>query len=635
MVFGDSHIYHFRPKRINHRNKTQKAALYLMVEHRMKRLLLTIMAMLMAQISFSQGNDEALAGQYYEDKEYAKALPLYQELSDKQQDNVFLYDRYLSCLMETKAWDKAEKMVRKRGKKYPETALFLVDAGYVLEKEGKTAEADNVYNSLIKSLPKDYGSYSRLATAFQRRTKYEWAIKTLETGDVVFEGMIDFSSQLAVLYMETGHREKGLEKYVTLVLNSGLPFEQSQNMFEMNVTDSADFAVLRTILLRHIQKEPDNNLLAELLKWTFVKQKDWNGAYVQTKALDKRLKAQGARMIELGELCISNEAWEVAVQCFSYVKEYGEAGAYYTEGLSGLLESRYAMLVNGPGLKPEELQLLEADFLNFLSGSGYSERSWRATNRLAQLYMNYSHQPGKAIDLLETYINSPGVNSRTKAQAKLQLGDAYVIDGDVWSSELLYAQVEKDFEEDPLGQEAKFRRARLSWFRGDFDWAMVQLNVLKGATTQLISNNAIELSLTISENLGIDSNYDALEMYAHADLLIMQNQLDSAEMYLDSIPKKYPGHSLSDDILFERAQIREKQGRYAEAADLYETLAVAFNHDILADNAWYYLGILYENKLKDPEKAKEAFKKVVLDFPGSLYNVDARKQYRKLRGDNI
>jgi tetratricopeptide (TPR) repeat protein len=164
---------------------------------------------------------------------------------------------------------------------------------------------------------------------------------------------------------------------------------------------------------------------------------------------------------------------------------------------------------------------------------------------------------------------------------------------------------------------------------------MVQLDALKGATTQLISNNAIRLALTITENLGIDSNYDALNRFANAELLISQNKLEQAERELDSIPALYPGHSLSDDILMQKAIIREKQLRFNDAVELYNTLIVAFNHDILTDNAWYNLGLLYENKIGDKTKAKAAFEKIIQDFPGSIYAIDARVHYRKLRGDNI
>ncbi|MBS3915168.1 MAG: tetratricopeptide repeat protein [Bacteroidetes bacterium] len=582
----------------------------------------------------AQSQDEKLANQYFLEEKYEFALPLYEDLSEKQIDNLALYERYLDCMLELKYYDKALKLTKKRAKKIPRISQFKVDEGYVLEREGKSKEAEKTYLNIIGDLGNDYNEYPNTAAAFQRRLKFDYAIKVYEKGETTFEGLTDFSSQLAQLYMQTGNRTRGIEKYVNLVLNSGLPYEQSKMMFEMNITDSMDFIILRTVLLRNIQKMPDNYALTDLLKWTFIKQKDWNGAFIQTKALDKRLKEGGSRVIELGEMCVNNDAWDVAIKCFEYVRDLGKSGENYHAAVGGLLETRYIQVTNAV-TDTIQMHLLEKDFLNYLAERGYSDYSWRSVHRLATLYTGYLHTPEKAIDLLEAFIASPGIRIKTLAAAKLELGDAYVISEDVWSSELLYAQVEMDFAEDPLGQEAKYRRARLSYFRGDFNWSKIQLDVLKGATTQLIANNAIELALKISENLGIDSNYHALELFARSELLLMQNKLEEAEITLDSIPSLYPGHTLSDDILFVRAGIREKQGRYQDAADLYETLAIAFSHDLLADNAWFQMGMLYENQLNDKDKAMKAFSKIVLDFPGSLLQPEARKHYRSLRGDNI
>ena len=586
--------------------------------------------------AFAQGSDEQLAAQYFDEEKFAFAMPLYEELAEKDPANITYYDRYLECLLREKQFEKAAKMVKKRKRRYADVYLYAVDEGYINYRQENTKAAEKIWDELLQELAssRDYNGFIGLAEAFQHRQNFDYAIRVYERGEEVFEGFTDFGSQLAFLYMITGNRTKGIEKYVNMVLRSGLAYDQSRQWLEMNITDSADFAILRVVLLKQIQKMPDNYMLADLLKWTYIRLKDWDAAFVQTRALDKRLKEQGLRVIELGEICMSNEAWDAATRCFQYVVELGNSGIWYDAAVAGLLETRFQSLPENRG--DTALQhALERDLLAYIAEFGHNDRTWRPVSRLATLYSSYMHLPGKSIDLLEHFVQHSGSRAKIAAAAKLQLADAYVADGDVWSSELLYAQVEKDFEEDPLGQEAKYRRAQLSYFRGNFEWARLQLDVLKGATTQLISNNAIELALKISENLGVDSNFHALEMFARAELFAMQNRFAEAEITMDSIVQLYPGHALSDDILYTRAGIKEKQGNYVEAAELYETLAIAFSHDLLADNAWFQLGLLYENALKDKEKAQDAFRKIVIDFPGSLYQPEARKHYRKLRGDSI
>lgn len=583
---------------------------------------------------FGQTQEEKIAMQFFSDEEYAQALPYLTDLYENNPENRNYYNYYFRCLIEVKDYEKARKMVRKRMKKQPEVYLYKVDEGYIEEREGNLQKAEKTYQSVVQSLGDAFPPYYEAAEAFKLRDRYDFAISVFEKGEDIFSDFSDFSSQLAALYMATGNRARGIEKYVKMVLNSGLPPDQAKTLFDMNITDSMDLVILRTILIKHIQEEPDSYALTDLLKWTFIRQKDWNAAFIQTRALDKRLHEDGERMIELGELCLSNEAYSIAEKCFLYVKELGADKNWYYAGLAGLLETRF-MLVSTGTATDETVQALRMDLQSFIAERGYSETTWRVVEKLADLETRFLHKPTAAIDLLEEFIKTPGIRPSVLALAKLRLGDAYVIDGDVWSSELLYAQVEKDYTEDALGQEAKFKRARLSYYRGDFEWAQIQLNVLKGATTQLIANNAIELALKISENLGIDSNYHALGLFATGELMMEQNMFNEAEQYFDSIIQLYPGHSLSDEILFARAEIRERKQLFAEAAALYETLVIAYSFDLLADNAWYRLGVLYKNKLNDSVKARSCFKKIIIDFPGSLLVPEARRQFRELRGDNI
>jgi tetratricopeptide (TPR) repeat protein len=198
----------------------------------------------------------------------------------------------------------------------------------------------------------------------------------------------------------------------------------------------------------------------------------------------------------------------------------------------------------------------------------------------------------------------------------------------------LYGQVDKDFLEDPLGQEAKYRNARLSYLLGEFEWAKAQLDVLKTATTQLIANNAMELSLLIQENT-IDSNDVPLQLFSKADLLLLQNQYAKAKSILDSINTVYPKHALSDDILMKYAEIASKERKYLEASVFYEKLIKDYGADILADNAVWQLANLYEFKLGDKEKAKLLYEKLLLEYGGSFFVPDARTRFRVLRGDML
>lgn len=46
---------------------------------------------------------------------------------------------------------------------------------------------------------------------------------------------------------------------------------------------------------------------------------------------------------------------------------------------------------------------------------------------------------------------------------KLELGDVFLISGDIWEASLLYSQVDLDFKYDVLGDEARLRNAKVSF----------------------------------------------------------------------------------------------------------------------------------------------------------------------------
>ncbi len=132
-----------------------------------------------------------------------------------------------------------------------------------------------------------------------------------------------------------------------------------------------------------------------------------------------------------------------------------------------------------------------------------------------------------------------------------------------------------------------------------------------------------------------DSLRLALKTYAKADLLAYQNQNFKAIDTLQTVLNKYKGHPIEDEALFKQASLFIKTNQLKEAEDNYLKIIHLNKEDILADDAVYNLAELYENQLKIPSKAKEYYKKIIFEYPSSIFLVDARKKYRKLRGDTI
>ena len=579
--------------------------------------------------------DEALASQYYQNGEYEKALSIFQRLFNKN-ERVY-YDFYLNSLIKLKKYDEAEKIVKEMIRDFPDNYVFKIDYGRILQEKGQREKAADWYNELIKNPPANEFAIRDLSVSFYRAEAYDLAIKVLLNGRKTLGNETAFSYDLLSLYRYQKNKNMLVQEYLNLLAgseNQAQVLNQARNTFLTVFESPEDYETLKLALLRKIQKDPQNTAYSELLSWLYIQQKNFDMALRQTIALDRRLKEEGDRVYDLVLLLVSSQAYPSAIEGLQYLLSKGPGNQYYIASRIQILYTKSLLLTSGK-FTPAELNQLEKDYISMIQEFGKNKNTVNAMKQLATLEAFHLNKVKEASLLLEEVIGIPGLPPSVLGQTKLDLGDIYILTGEVWEAALIYGQVEKDFADEAIGQEAKFRNARLSYYQGDFDWAKAQLDVLKGSTTQLIANDALNLSLLIQENSGSAADSGALKKYARADFLIFNGRFDAAISVLDSINTLYPGNSLADDILMSKARICLKRNDTKQAVDLLSLIVANYSFDLWADDALFMLGDLYETKLNDMEKAQNCYQRIITDYPGSLFVTEARKRFRNLRGDNI
>jgi TolA-binding protein len=470
------------------------------------------------------------------------------------------------------------------------------------------------------------------ANAFRKRKCVNEAIAVYQKARKLNNNTILYSTELGQLYAEKGDIGLMVQEYLNTLEVNPNAIEDVQGYLQLYLDNDADFDQLKVTLQKKLKEKPGNELYSEMMIWLFVQRKDFDNALVYTRALDKRLKEDGRRISYLADIAIANQRYDAASKIYQEVIIMGNEKPYYLNAKLGVLRAKNLKIFYQGSYTKQDLLSLEQEYNLFLNEFGKHPSTASSVKELAQLQAFYLFSYDSAIANYEELINMPRLDGKFKALCKLELGDIYILKEEVWEAMLLYGQVDKEFLEDPLGQEAKFRNAKLSYYLGEFEWARAQLDVLKTATTQLISNNAIELSLQIQDNT-IDSNEEPLRMFARADLFYFQNHLTQAQEVLDSLTALYPRHDLTDDIIYKRAEIAIKQKDYTEAAKLFEQLYKEHGTDILGDNALFYLADLYESKLNNAEQAKKYYEEFIECYSGSFFLTEVRKRYRALRGD--
>jgi tetratricopeptide (TPR) repeat protein len=356
---------------------------------------------------------------------------------------------------------------------------------------------------------------------------------------------------------------------------------------------------------------------------------------VQASALDKRLSENGYRILNLASTATNNKDYSTALKSYQYLIDKGPSSEFYVQAKIEKLQVMKEELAARPGIDRAAYAQLEAEYITSLEQVGRTAETAIMMKELAHVQAFYLNKSDEAVKLLEETVDLPGLYPKTQAVCKLELGDILVFRGDIWEASLLFSQVELDFKEDILGSEAKFRNSRISYYTGDFEWAQGQLDVLKASTTKLISNDAIDLSLLITDNFNMDTTKVPMEQYARADLLAYQNRFDEANTTLDSILTNFPGHTLTDEIKMLQGAMNLKQGKYEEARLLYQNVLEFHFTDITADDALFKLAEMNQYIFLDNAKAMELYEKLIIEFTDSLYVIEARKRFRELRGDAI
>ncbi len=585
------------------------------------------------------GTDEQLAAQFYQNKEFDKALVYYEKLYAKKNNSSF-YKYYIDCLIETKEFKEAEKVVRKRIKLEPSSLNYQVDLGYVFQRSGNETKAKEEYERAISLLKDENNQIFVVGKAFITLQLYDLAIKTYEKGRKLMKGTYPFNFEIAQVHgMKGDHALMIGELLDVLLINESYKqgVEDALLPFFEETTGAKRVESLKGELLKRTQKYPDKTIFAEMFIWLLEQQREFEAAFIQVKALDKRLKESGGRVMELASMCVANDVYEVAIKAYQYVLTKGSGTDNYLSARMELLNVLYKKVTGKNDFTQEELIELEKNYQQALLPTelGKSSGTVSLIKNLAHIQAFYLNKTEEPIALLEEALQLPGLGASANAECKLELADVLLMKGLVWDASLMYSQVEKAFKHDPVGHEAKFRNARLSYFIGDFKWAQSQLDVLKGSTSKLIANDAMDLSLLISDNSTIDTNLVPLLMYSRADLLYYRNDFEAAIQALDSLKKLFPNHALADEILYKKFQIASRRGKTDEAIVILELILKDYSWDIYADDACFKLGDIYEFKLNDVEKAKKYYEELLLKFPGSLYSVEARKRFRRLRGDHV
>ena len=582
----------------------------------------------------AQQSDEQLAAYYFDHGEFAQASQLYESLY-KQTPNKYYYQRLLATYMELGNYRDALRLVERRSKGFPKDLTLMVDEGSVLLRQKQEKKALKAFDKAIESITSNLQPVPDLAQAFVSIGRYDYAARTYLAARANTKNRTLYFNELIGIYQMMGDYTAMTDEYFDLLDNSPGMMRSVQLSMQRALLEAPDHRLAdgtRRALVQRVQEHPDNKTYLEMMIWFSLQQNDFRFALEQAEAVDARFPDLGGEQVmRVARIAQNNGSLDVATDAYIYMQQKGTADPHYFDSRVGELEVAFARVNNNYDLSPDHLATLRSRYLAAFDELGRNERTIPLLRNFAALTAYHGGDVQEAVSALDDVLEIPRLKPQLRDEVKLELADLLLFAGQPWDASLLYMQVEKANKNDLLGAQAKYRNARLSYYNHDFLWATSQLNVLRSSTSKLVANDAMELSLLISDNMEDDSTYTTLSLFADADLLLYRNMLDSAWTAYDAIQRSSLSHPLFDEILMRKAQIRMRQGRYTEADSLLQRLVSFYPYDITADDALFMRAELNEDRLNRPDVARLCYEKLLLDYPTSLYTDRARKRYNVLK----
>ncbi|WP_136466899.1 tetratricopeptide repeat protein [Flagellimonas onchidii] len=593
------------------------------------RFLLFLISFILYQIPI-QAQEDFLAKQYFNDGNYEKAVIFYENLVKKNPRRTDYSEGLVACYQQLERYTDTETFLLKKINETYAFPTFYIELGYNYTLQDQSQQSTTYYNKALQKIEENPNFGYSIGYRFQKYALLDYAIQAY-TRAMELKPDLNYDFQLARIYGEQGNIEKMYQAYLNLIVDgrtSRSNILRSIDDFISEEPSNPNNILLRKVLLKNAQKNPDI-VWNELLSWLFVQQKQYGSAFNQEKAIYKRTESSSMdRLNSLGQIALEEKDYESATSIFEFIVENSNVPVTRLNAELNLIDIELVETNN------KKLDNVERQFKELVNEYGNQSRTLQLQIAYANFLTFKRENPQPAISMLKKSLELP-MGRTVKAYVKLALGDILVFDQKFNQALIYFTQVQKSLKNDVLGQDARFKVAQTSFYKGDFDWALTQLKVLRSSTSQLIANDAMQLSLLISDNSLEDSTQTALKKYARADLLAYQNKNEEAIDALEDILQNHKGEKIEDEALLKQAELLEAKKAYSDAEFNYKKIVEFYADGILADDAHFALGELYRTKMDDSEKAKEHYEKILYNYQDSYYFPKARKHFRRLRGDAI
>ena len=171
-------------------------------------------------------------------------------------------------------------------------------------KAGNTKKSDISYKKLIKGFDGGRSQTINLANIFIRHEIYQKALDLYVLSEKINSNN-NFGMQKAQLYSRLEDVESMLKEYLNEMERNPnqkqIVTSQIQKFLDNDgIKSDKNYRLVKKLLLEKVRSEDERTDFTEMLIWLFMQNHQFKMALIQAKALDKRVKADGEGVYNLG-----------------------------------------------------------------------------------------------------------------------------------------------------------------------------------------------------------------------------------------------------------------------------------------------------------------------------------------------
>ncbi|MCH7515934.1 MAG: tetratricopeptide repeat protein [Bacteroidetes bacterium] len=608
-------------------------------------LKLFIIFVLSSFILFAQNNNIllnkfALAESYENSGDLEKAVKIYEELYELDQNNNFYFESLNRAYVGLKNYAASVNLIENEITKRPkEIKLYglLGSTYYLMGNEEKAFSTWDKPFSIIEPNPITIRVIANYA--IQRRA-FEKAIDIYLKGkNIAGDGNI-FSNDLAQLYSITMQYEKATEEYCSILSADPLQLQTIQTKILANVNKPNALKAAIPVVEKYLND--DNLSFSYLLARLYIENKEFDNAYEIYLDIDKKQSENGVELYRYAEFLFKEAQYKLSKNVYRSIIELFPKSPLITSVKLGYAKTLEAILM---GDFTKQLPLWKPYFIKHPYESDDIEETIDAFNEVVRLYKNSeaAYEALLRIGMIKFYLQDNQIEAKQYLNkiieetrmgvsitgAYSRLGEIALLNGDLAEAEKNYSQIiilaNTDIQ---IINDAKYKLARIKLYLGKIAQAKKLLAEVMINLKDNNANDALELSLLLNTSKNDSSN---LMLFANAEFLADQKKFNEAgKKYklLANNPQVFILHSVAS---LRMAEMELAQDNYPHSIELLEKVFEEGEKNIYSDKALYLLGDIYQYGIGDNTKAVEMYEKLLIEFPISIYIDDARFEIIKLK----